>query len=479
MNNNKKIKIAALWSALEAITSAALSIISIVFLARILRPDDYGQIATAQVVAGLTQILLSLGLTEAVIQKKDLTRNHSLTVFWGTVYLSFLAIVILTICGIYFYQINKNETVALILIFEGAAVVLNLICILPTALLLKDLQMSAFTKRTLASRTVFFVVAIPLAMNKFGLWSIVFANFSQVLVATMLIFHAARKILPKGYYFGKDYFKELINFGVFVMLDSLLWSVMSRVFSLLIYGFHGSYSLGLYNMASRLTDAILTILNTVVGRLALPIFSSVQNDISRLKKAFIKATFIFNYISMPAFFGIAMTCNNWVPIILGEKWVPAIPIIQIIAIMNGIMFSRMFVGTTMKARGESRRFLYLSLTAAIVTIITAIATKNLTIIDTVRAWSLMRIIITIPVGIYLMKKIIGLGTLQQLSPIFIPALGSIVMAISVYLAEIYLPYFIVGKYWLISSIIIIGVTGYLVTTYIAIPRNRKDNDSLT
>ncbi|EMO6902591.1 oligosaccharide flippase family protein, partial [Pluralibacter gergoviae] len=67
MISRTNIKIAAIWSSIEALSSVALSIISIVYLARILHPTDYGNIAMAQVMAGLLGLIFSFGFTEAII----------------------------------------------------------------------------------------------------------------------------------------------------------------------------------------------------------------------------------------------------------------------------------------------------------------------------------------------------------------------------------------------------------------------------
>ncbi|WP_180808895.1 oligosaccharide flippase family protein, partial [Klebsiella pneumoniae] len=165
---------------------------------------------------------------------------------------------------------------------------------------------------------------------------------------------------------------------------------------------------------------ILNILNTVIGRLALPVFSSVQDDKKKLASFFFNATKLFNIVSMPAFVGLAFTCKYWVPIVLGPKWIDAVPIIQIIAIMNAIMFSRIFVSQLMKAVGESKRFLFLSFTSAFVTIVAALVTSKLSLYETMLVWSSMRVLITIPLGLYLVDKIVSIRAFDQLRPIVIP-----------------------------------------------------------
>ncbi|HBS1748053.1 TPA: oligosaccharide flippase family protein [Klebsiella pneumoniae] len=472
MTNKHKIKNAAVWSAFEAISSAGLSVISIVFLARILKPEDYGQIAAAQIIAALLVLIFSLGLSEAVIQKKNLTINHQLTVFWGTCASAIIVLLICLLISFYLYFYGGNKTVALVLICEGVGAAFQLIVILPTGLLLKNLDVGILTKRNLISRIVFFVIAIPMALNGYGLWSIVYANLSQYFIAFLLIFYQSRNILPRGYYFNFRQFFELCKFGLFVMLENLLWTVLTRVFSLLILNFHGTTQLGIYNISTRLTDAILNILNTVIGRLALPVFSSVQDDKKKLASFFFNATKLFNIVSMPAFVGLAFTCKYWVPIVLGPKWIDAVPIIQIIAIMNAIMFSRIFVSQLMKAVGESKRFLFLSFTSAFVTIVAALVTSKLSLYETMLVWSSMRVLITIPLGLYLVDKIVSIRAFDQLRPIVIP------FAITLMMISVMLGFrFFFGKIFTsnilsVSIEIALGIITYCFIIFVLIKKKK-------
>lgn len=383
----------------------------------------------AQVIAGLIALFFSFGFTEVIIQRKELTEEVKETAFVSSFFFSIGAIcisgIVLLILGIYV----DNVIVSYIFIFEMIGVVFTLLSVLPTAILLRELKMSAFTKRTLISRVVFFVVSIPLASMGYGIWSIVYGNLTQSFISFFLLLVATRKVLPKKINFNFSIFIQLFSFGFYVMAENILWNVLSRVFSLLVASFHGSYALGLYNIATKITDTILNVLNTVVSRMALPLFSQVQDDHSKLKDIFSKSTAFFNMISMPTFIGMAITCDQWVPIVLGDKWIDAIPIIQIISVMNAIMYSRIFVGTAMKAVGQSKRFMILSVISAILSVLTVFATKHLSLEYVMASWSFFRIVITIPIGIFLMKKIIGVNTYEQLSPVFISTLSTLIMSL--------------------------------------------------
>lgn len=453
MLNSKKIKSASIWSLLETITATGLGIFSIIFLAKLLTPEDYGMIATAQFISGFIQIILSLGLNEVIVQKKDLKENEIQTFWIATIGISFLAFLITMVISFIFYT-NNQLIISKILIFEGINNVLIILAIVPTALLMRNLEMKSFFFRNIFSRIVFFIIAIPLALNEFGLWSIVYANLAQTLTSFILLFLVTKKLIPKKLFFDKSFFIESMRFGFFVMLESLLWSFLSRVLGLLIAIFHGTTALGLYNMATRLTDTILNILNSSITRITLPIFSSVQDNKEKLLFAFQSSTYYFNILSMPIFFGMALTANYWIPLILGEKWNDVIPLIQIISTMYGIMYSRMFVGIAIKALGRSKEFLYLSFIAAIITLFAVFLTKNTNLSTMLLALAIPRILITIPLGIFLMKKICKFSIIEQIVPLKMPILLGTLVVMNV----VFIQVFFYKANLLISFVVQIGLS---------------------
>lgn len=430
MLNAKKIKSATIWSLTETLVTMGLGIFSIIFLAKILTPEDYGKIATAQFISGFIQIILSLGLNEVVIQRKELNKQEIQTFWTATIGMSTVSMMVCLLISFILYT-NNQIIISQVLVFEGFNTALTLLSIVPTALLMRSLDIKIFAYRTIFSRVVFFAIAIPLAFSDYGLWSIVYANLAQAIISFILLYIATKNLIPKKLSFDKVFFIKSMNFGFYVMLESLLWSFLTRVLGILITVFHGPTALGLYHMATKLTDTALNILNAAVTRISLPIFSSVQDNKDKLLFAFQSSTYYFNLLSIPTFLGMALTAGYWIPLILGEKWNGIIPLLQIISVMYAIMYSRMFVGIAIKALGRSRDFLYLSLIAAIITVIALILTKNYSLTTALLALAIPRIVITIPLGIYLMKKICNFSLIEQMSPLKIPVFIGLLVILSV------------------------------------------------
>ncbi|QGV95742.1 oligosaccharide flippase family protein [Klebsiella pneumoniae] len=92
--NREKVKLAVLWSSVEALSSVIINFGALIYLARILKPDDFGNLASAQIIASLLSLILGLGLTEAVIQRKELDAKVQEVVLGFCLLLSLIAIII-------------------------------------------------------------------------------------------------------------------------------------------------------------------------------------------------------------------------------------------------------------------------------------------------------------------------------------------------------------------------------------------------
>src|SRR5690606_7120980 len=146
-----------------------------------------------------------------------------------------------------------------------------------------------------------------------------------------------------------------------------LWAVQARVFLLLVGVIHDLETLGIVSLAQRTADVIAGVLGTIASQIGLPIFALLRDRLEEMKASFAQATEGLLLVSTPIFLGLVLTAPDWVPLFLGAKWMPAVPSIQIVCIVWAILFTRMFVGSLLKALGRPRVMLLPAALASLVT----------------------------------------------------------------------------------------------------------------
>ncbi|UIF90851.1 oligosaccharide flippase family protein [Cupriavidus sp. UYPR2.512] len=455
--NRKSLSAAVPWAAFDAVAAAALNLFTIALLSKILSPRDFGLVVLAQSVVAVVQLVGGLGLQDAIVQRKQIDQACQDSAFTTSSVMGLVGSVVCALIAAILARAGQDTTLCYVILVEGLSCTLVGIATLPTAILTRSLRTSTLAKRTLVGRLSYLLVATLLALSHWGLWSIVIANAVQNLICTAMVWLSIEN-KPK-LRFSWAHTKGLIAFGAPVMLEGVLWSVLTRVFNVLVARYHGLDALGFLNMAMRATDALAGIVQSVCSKVALPMLSQHQDDPGRLRLSFMRATELLSFISFPAFLGLGVTSDLWVPLLLGQQWSNAVPAVQLLCVYWAVMLARMFVAYCLRAVGKTTVYLLPAGISAITTVAAVILMSGMEPIYTVYAWA-GRLIITVPIGAYLLLRFTSIDYRSQFSPLVGPAFCSVLMiAAIVWLRHSYTP---ANSYYLLLAEILIGMLSYAV-----------------
>jgi O-antigen/teichoic acid export membrane protein len=126
--------------------------------------------------------------------------------------------------------------------------------------------------------------------------------------------------------------KELFGFGRWVYITRVLTSVANQADSMVLVRLLGPVSLGFYQMAQRTSLVPLQELRRGVSVVAFPVYSKVQDDLLKLRRAFMGSLEAVATISIPMAIAVVVLAPEFVSVVLGQKWLPAVPAIQILAV---------------------------------------------------------------------------------------------------------------------------------------------------
>ncbi len=424
----KPLRKAVSWAIVDSASTGLLGILTLSILTRVLNAGDFGAVALAQSIVILIQLLTSLGLTEAIIQRRAINDLYINSAFWLSSLMGVLGFLLsLSIAG-YFLLGTSQHLLAVLMLTEGLSCLFVGVNLVPAALLDRHLETKAVAKRTFAGKITYGIVAIVLATMHFGVWSIVIAGISQNIISTAVLWSYSQKKPGKEY--SIQHAMELCKYGIPIMFENTLWAFLTRVFNLLVGAFHGLEVLGIINIATRTGEVIANVISSVSNRIGLPLFSSIQDQPKKLKQSFKVATEMAALVAMPVFTGLLLTSSDWVPLFLGEKWGNLVPLINIVCVVWIFSFTRVFAGPYLRAIGLSKAMLLPAFCAAAVTLIAVYVTQHLSPAFVMLAWG-SRVIATLPLGIYMLQKHGNFNWREQLSPLIRPFMATILMAIVV------------------------------------------------
>lgn len=416
------------WAIVDSASTGLLGVLTLSILTRVLGAEDFGAVALAQSTVILIQLFTSLGLTEAIIQRRAINDIYINSAFWLSILMGVLGFLLSVTIAAYFLLGTSHHLLAALMLIEGTACLFVGINLVPAALLDRNLETKTVAKRTFAGKITYAIVAITLAFMHFGVWSIAIAGLSQNIISTAVLWSYTH-IKPRKEY-SIPHAIELSKYGIPIMLENGLWAFLTRVFNLLVGAFHGLEVLGIINIATRTGEIIANVISSVSNRVGLPLFSSIQDQPKKLKQSFKVATEMVSLVTMPIFTGLLLTSNDWIPLFLGQKWGNVAPLVNIVCIVWMISFTRVFAGPYLRAIGLSKAMLLPALSAAVVTIIAVYVTQNLSPIFVMIAWG-MRVIATFPLSIFVLQKYGKFNWKEQLVPLIRPIMATALMAVVV------------------------------------------------
>ena len=416
------------WSSVDQIVRQGLSFAVSVTMARLLAPEAYGTVVLLNLFTGIAGIFVDVGLTSALIQKKDTTLTDESTVFWFNVVAGCIMGTALFLAAPWiakFYGIPILSSIArlnalLFVIGAGNAV--------HNTIFAKRLDFKTPLKVNFVAMLLSAGIGIFFAWKGYGVWALVAQAMSGAVINTAMIWSLST--WRPAFTFSLDSFRSLFRFGGFLFLSYLLETVYQQFYTLIIGKWYGVHDLGIYNRANATKQLPTETLSGVLSRVALPILAQVTDDHERMLRAVRMSIRGIMFINIPMMLGIATVAEPLILTLFGPVWAPAIPLLQILA-LDGVLYPLHVINlSVLKAMGHSSKFLKVEIVKKIVGITLVILGARYGIHG--MAWAVViSSCFCYIFNAYYTGKLLGYGSFQQ-SRDFLPALScGILMAVLV------------------------------------------------
>ncbi len=307
----------------------ALRFGSLMVLARLLGPKDFGLVGMVTAFTGVLNLLKDFGLSSAAVQRTNVTEEQISTLFWinlvvGGLLGLFTAAMAPLIAA--FYHEPRLVWVTVIL---AAGFVFNAAGVQHSALLQRQMRFTAMAVISVASLLVGTLIAIVAAKAGSGYWALVALTVSVPLVASLGAW------LTAGWIPGRPRrgtgVRSMMRFGGAITLNGLVAYIAYNAEKVLIGRFWGTDAIGLYGRAYQLVNIPTENLNSAVGEVAFSALSRVQDDPPRVRSYFIKGYSLVLAMTLPLTIACIIFAPDVVLVLLGPKWIDAVPIFRLLA----------------------------------------------------------------------------------------------------------------------------------------------------
>jgi O-antigen/teichoic acid export membrane protein len=311
-----------------------LGFISTIVLARLLVPEDFGLVAMATSVLALLEMLSAFGFDVALIRQTSSDRTDYDTAWTFNVLVGLtvaLVLVLLAYPAARFY--GEPRLVRVMFVLAAAPLCQGLENIGVVAFR-KDLNFRTEFMWLTGRRLISFVTVLPLAFLLRSYWALV-AGIVIGRGAGMLLSYVVHPYRPR-FSFARRL--ELLGFSKWVVTVNILSFFLQRGSDLIVGRGLGSGPLGIYSIAVEVASLPTSELVAPINRAVYPAFSKIAHDRPQLKQEYLGVMSVIALVAIPMAMGLAAVGAQVVILLLGEKWLPAVPLINALAFLGAVQF---------------------------------------------------------------------------------------------------------------------------------------------
>lgn len=305
-----------------------IGLVSTLVLARLLVPADFGVIAMASLVIALADVFFDLGVYVTLIQNRAPTQEHFNTAWTlGLIQSTVAAVVLFAVApyaAVYFHEPRVEDVIKVL----GGSLWISAFENIGVVTFQKEMRFGQDFIFMFSKRLSGFVVTVVAAWVLQSYWALVIGNVSGRLIGVVFSFlmHPMRPRL------GLSKLREIMGVSQWLLARTAGSYLESQLHRIVVGRRDNATVMGAYAMAGDISSMPSTELLMPINRVLFPAFVKVKEDLQELKRVFLLAQGVQILVAIPASAGLALVAPEVIALMLGEKWLSAVPFVQIFAV---------------------------------------------------------------------------------------------------------------------------------------------------
>ncbi|HER23662.1 MAG TPA: lipopolysaccharide biosynthesis protein [Candidatus Atribacteria bacterium] len=458
---SQKVVKGGFWVFFLRIVNQGFSLIRLIVLARILSPKDFGLMGIALLTMSVLETFTQTGFQTALIQKKEEIKSYLDSAWTFLILRGFVLFIILYFIAPYAAVFFNTPEAKPIIRVIGFSIFFQAFTNIGITYFKKELEFNKEFIYQFTGTLADFIVAISAVLILRNVWALVLGllagNITRCFVSYLI--HPYRPRLN----FALEKVKELFGFGKWIFGSSILVFLITHGDDIFVGKLLGTTALGFYQMAYRISNMPATEITHVISQITFPAYSKLQDNIPKLREAYLKVLQLTAFLSFPIAGLIFILAPNFTKIFLGEKWLQMVPAMMVLALWGLI---RSIGATTIifQSVGKPEISTKLQFTRLILLVIII---YPLTIKWGILGASLavlLSILPVEPITFYLTIKIIKCHIWEFGKLIIFPLIGAVIMSVAILTSKFY----IFSSTGLFSFIVLIFIGGIVYVSMVII-----------
>lgn len=366
MSLRAKAAVGITWLSSSTALTVIINLGQTITLARLLHTRDFGLMTMAWVVVGFVQMFSDLGVSNAVIQRRDVTKEQLSSIYWLNVLTGSAIAILVWLSTPFFVAYYREPELAGLVPWVVVTFVIVGLGQQFGMLMQRELRFRSLAVADVLASLSGAVVAVTSALLGAGAYALVFGGLASAGMRTLWLGAAMWRTWHPALHFRTSDLRGFVRFGLFQIGDRIANYVWTNADYILIGRFLGSSALGIYRLAYETVVRPLSSVNPILNIVAYPVFARHQEDEAKLREGFLEMVRLIATVVCPLMAGLMAVAPLAVPVVFGPRWTEAAVIIQVLAPLGVLRSLLNPVASILLAKGLVDRVFYLNLTLALV-----------------------------------------------------------------------------------------------------------------
>jgi O-antigen/teichoic acid export membrane protein len=358
---DRSLVVGVAWTAGMKWGTQILSWASTLLVARLLSPTDYGLFGMAMVFQGFLAPIYDLGIGAAIIQRRDLSEDEiarlgGLTLQFGAAFALLTVAAAAPVAS--FYREPAVRWILMMLALGSAVAAFQTI---PRTILARRLQFRTIALIDGVAALSQTACTVALAIAGYRYQALVYGAVLGAVISTVIAAAAA----PHRYAWPRraSKLRDAMRYGWHVTLSRIGWYLYTNADFAIVGRVLGKGALGAYTFGWTIATIPVDRVASLVGRVIPSVFASIQDNVPAMRRYCLGVTEGLAFVVLPLSAGLAITADDFVRVVLGERWAAAIGPLRLLAFYGGFRSLATVVSPILVATGHARRNLQFTLLA--------------------------------------------------------------------------------------------------------------------
>jgi len=352
MTLNKKIVKGSIWSLIGNSSYQLSGLIIFVILSRLLSPVDFGTAALAIIFVELTNVFVRYGLVEVVVRNVNSSDDSiESDAFIATLLLGLMTSVLFIVFSPSLESFFDAPGLAISLQILAIVPLMQALSTIPEGILRREFKFKALALRLLSSSIFAGAVAITLAYNDFGFYSLIIQKIISTTILLVLVWKSTK--WRPTFHFSYLGTINILKQGQPIVLSSLIGQGIFRFVELIVGYFLGVATLGIFKIAGKLLDVIVQFTIKPIVDVSFSAFANLKDSPIELEKCYLNFITTCAIFALPAFMGTFIIGADLVNLVFGEKWLRSGQVLSILCLGGMSVTLNYFFGQLCHATNNS------------------------------------------------------------------------------------------------------------------------------